>query len=401
MRGGLSSLPDDILSLVLEYASEEGGSTLGVALGLSHVCQRFRQLTLRMPALWCKIWDHMDLRIVSMLCARMTRPVAEITFHNVSSAVDVAPFLRFVAARSEVWCKMTHVFSSSDTAGDKDVLELMARETQQLRAPFLSRIFIRGSRLLLREGPLEDARHYYATWSMPRLTSFFAEDFVPIPLIQTPTSLTEFRICLRFEQFVDLSQTRAGERLSSLILFLGSCPALKVVTLNIDAFPEFTSFSTSNSAYLPTVETLKLSLSNCRGSVLRTFFQHARFPNISTLELRLNAHPKTELAQECLSAVLQDSHVVYERLVDLILHTPYTDQAHPLQIPFSLLSSVQHLTLSTDRTCFDKEFPDEPCLPALRSLKFKNFEDMGCEWVSILLGRLKDQGVTPEVTMIG
>lgn len=342
----------------------------------------------------------LDLRIVSLLCERMTRPVAEITFHNVSSAVDVAPFLRFVAARAEVWRQVAHIFSSTDTAGDKDVLELVARETQQLRAPFLSRLFIRGSRLLLREAPLEDARHYYATWAMPRLTSFFVEDFVPIPLISA-LSLTEFKISLRFEQFVDLSQTRAGERLSSLILFLGSCPALKVVTLNIDAFPEFTGFSTSNTAYLPTVETLKLSFAKCRGSVLQTFFQHAQFPNISTLELRLSASPDHGLVQEGLYAVLRDTHGDFDRLVRMTLSTSCSSQDQPIQIPFSCISRVQDLTLMIDNARYGDIPPDRPCLPALRSLKFRNFEDMGCEWVEILLGRLKDHGITPEVTMIG
>ncbi|KLO09052.1 hypothetical protein SCHPADRAFT_943957 [Schizopora paradoxa] len=294
IRGGLSSLSDDVLSIILQHASEEENSALSIALGLSHVCRRFRELTLRMPTLWCNIWSYLDIDLVSMLCDRMTKPIAEITFHGVLFIV-------------------------------------MARETHQLQAPFLSRIFIRGSRSTLEKPPLEDSLHYYSTWSMPRLTAFFVENFVPIPLLSA-TSVTEFRLLLKYKRAGDSSEIRTGESLSSLFLFLASCPALKIVTMTIEAFKEFTGFSTSNFADLPTVETLELSFTDCQGSILKTFFRNARFPNVSTMELRVYGWWRDSgraSVQDGLDAVFRNSHT-FDRLTHLTLATGSLNQEIPL-----------------------------------------------------------------------
>ncbi len=87
LRGGLSSLPDEVLAIVLQYATTapfdmyEGiSATLftRAAMKLSHVCQRFRYLMVGISSLWSRIFSGMDSGLVSTLCDRLAKPTAEI-----------------------------------------------------------------------------------------------------------------------------------------------------------------------------------------------------------------------------------------------------------------------------------------------------------------------------------
>ncbi len=83
MRGRLSSLSDEVLAVILEHATNDSdtkheGSTAALAfetaLKLSHVCQRFRGFVMRDPCLWNRIYNGMNLPLVSALCDRITKP---------------------------------------------------------------------------------------------------------------------------------------------------------------------------------------------------------------------------------------------------------------------------------------------------------------------------------------
>ncbi|KLO07889.1 hypothetical protein SCHPADRAFT_944895 [Schizopora paradoxa] len=404
-RGGLSSLPDDVLSLVMEHASEEGNSAAKVALRLSHICHRFRQIALRIPTLWSNIWGSMDINLVSLFWDRITIPVATIIFDNgvygVSSAVEVAPFIRCVTARSELWSKVYHAFAPN-VALNRDILDVMAHETHQLHAPFLSFLYIEGSRSrsILQDPPLENSLHYYSSWIMPRLTKFAVENFIPIPLMNA-TSLTVFRFVHRLnnKQTEELNEIRAGERLSSLILFLGSCPTLQTVAMVIEFFPEFIDFAPNEFADLPNVEMLELSLINCQGTVLRSFLEHIHFPNVSTMELRFFASSASISIQDDLDAVFWDLHK-FDSLANLTFTTLSHDQIPPLRFPFSSLSRLRHLTFIGNMADYEKILHEGPCLPALRSLTFENCDIQDRNWTESLLARLKSQGNIPEVREI-
>ncbi|KLO07887.1 hypothetical protein SCHPADRAFT_932128 [Schizopora paradoxa] len=396
-RGGFSSLPDDVLSIVLEHAYEGENGIVSVSMKLSHVCHRFRQLALRIPTLWSRIWYRMDINLVSLLWDRIKKPVAKITFYAVSSAGDVVPFIRCTAARSKLWSEVYHVFTP-DVTLTKDILDVMARETHELHAPFLSFLYIDGSRSTLQLPPSENSLHYYSTWSMPRLAKFLVENFIPTPLTSA-TSLKEFQLSLKYKQVEDSSATRSGEILSSLILFLESCHALKIIKMAIWSLPEFTGLSTINSADLPSVEALELCFSDCRGSPLEIFFRNARFPNVSTMELCVYATANDTLVQEGLDAVLRDTHNL-DRLDNLTLTTSRTEQNAPLQFPFLSLSRLKHLTFSSPMARYDDVFPEGPCLPALKTLTFENCDDLDKDSAEMLLDRLKAQGNSLDVREI-
>lgn len=76
MRGGFLSLPDEILTIVLELATVHQGiqrrhfsllESVQAAKGLTHVCQRFRSLMLNASSFWCHIWNWMEPDMVNVL----------------------------------------------------------------------------------------------------------------------------------------------------------------------------------------------------------------------------------------------------------------------------------------------------------------------------------------------
>ncbi len=112
MRRGLSSLPDEVLTDILKYAAfssdirhfhEARFATFATqaALKLSHVCQRFRSVIMRVSCLWSYVYNGMAPGLVSALCERLTGPIAEIVLNGPSycSRIKASKFARIVVAR--------------------------------------------------------------------------------------------------------------------------------------------------------------------------------------------------------------------------------------------------------------------------------------------------------------
>lgn len=122
-RVGIASLPDEVLAIILEHTSIfyhfdycymlEGKSaalSTKAAIRLSHVCQRFRQVVMRIPSLWCRIYSGMDYGLVSTLCDRMDYPSAEIILGEERPRADANSglFIRAVTARAAYWRRFIH-----------------------------------------------------------------------------------------------------------------------------------------------------------------------------------------------------------------------------------------------------------------------------------------------------
>ncbi len=159
LRGGLSSLPDEVLAIVLKYATtasapfddDEGRSATlftKASIKLSHVCQRFRFLMMQISSFWSCIFNGMKYGLVSALCKRMAMPTAEIILEETKrrSRTNTELFILTVRPRSERWRRFIHGkrsnFPSTDATGKDDKeLEVLARLTRQLHAPFLAEYY--------------------------------------------------------------------------------------------------------------------------------------------------------------------------------------------------------------------------------------------------------------------
>ncbi len=105
-----------------------------------------------------------------------------------------------------------------------------------------------------------------------------------------------------------------------------------------------------------------------------------------------------------LRAVLPDA-VAFPHLnrLDFRIHAGETGQqptigSPTIWSPFFNQSNIQHLTIFEDFLM--GALPDGPFLPALRSLAFNNCRLLERRWVTELLGRLKEQGVFPKLTVV-
>ncbi len=142
IRRGFSSLPDEILSDVLEYAAYTHGinrheeqaaiQTVKAATKLSHTCQRFRQLVVRIPSLWNRIFNTMPPQMISACYDRLTIANAEVFLCNRSQSV--VQFVRTATNHSSYWHRYDHY---TDVYSIDEILEL-AEATLNLDAPSLS-----------------------------------------------------------------------------------------------------------------------------------------------------------------------------------------------------------------------------------------------------------------------
>ncbi len=421
LRGGLSSLPDEILAIVLEYATttpfdiyEEGNSAIlftRAAITLSHICQRFRFLMVRISSLWSRIFNGMKYRLVSALCVRMTMPTAEIILEETKlrSRTNPEKFLRTVAPRSELWRRFVHgqinsSFSTDGTSEASKELKMLARVTNHLHAPFLAELVICHKAHILPEShnqDVHDSFHYYSTWFAPRLRSLTMCNLVPVPFAGS-TTLTYFKCGL---EYFGTNRGRADLDFSGLIQFLLSCPVLKSFSLKSFCltWPETVASSLGNPVKLASIDTLDFGFSSCESSLIRAFLDAARFPNVITMKLNIMTGSITEPA-DVLCAVLPDS-IAFPHLnrLHLRIHAGRTGKLPAIGTPtvwspFFNQSNIQHLTIFED--FFMGALPDGPFLPVLRSLTFNNCSFLERHWVTQLLGRLKEQGIKPKLTVV-
>lgn len=280
---------------------------------------------------------------------------------------------------------------SSDELGD------MTRATHQLDTPFLSELVLYYPQSLLRDKHRDgrDNIHYYSTWSMPRLASLTMGNSIPVPFTAS-ASLSYLKITLNYEEY----RGRPEQILSALIQFLANCPVLRTFALQM--FCLKLRQAVESPLGIPTefssIETLDLNFSLCEGSLIKSFFHVARFPNASTMDLRVVSYTIVAYVHDVIFAVLLDSGG-FPRLTNIKLdvQSVYAYQL-PVSALFPSLSNVQHLTLIMHNSGMSG-IGEGPCLPALRSLAFKNCRQLEQEWVADLLGRLKTQGTIPQLTV--
>ncbi len=120
MRKGLSSLPDEVLAVILEVAAyssllnEEQAAiqTVKAAIKLSHTSQRIRGLVVKIPNLWNNIFSTMPPQMVSACCDHLTIANAEVIM-PFSSASPIPPttishFIRTTSNHAKYWRRCVH-----------------------------------------------------------------------------------------------------------------------------------------------------------------------------------------------------------------------------------------------------------------------------------------------------
>ncbi len=191
------SLPDEILSVVLEFAADQQHEddehkaitrTVGAATRLSHVCSRFRQLVVSSPCLWDRVCPKMHFGAISSCFARCGRN-AEVYFSTPSYTTgDLRQFMTTIIRSSKLWRRL--VVDCDKHGGLCLFTEEIKRVGELARSRNLDVPFLTDLRILYPDRALssqytrrkdQDRIHFYSTWSIPRLHSMTTENLIPVP----------------------------------------------------------------------------------------------------------------------------------------------------------------------------------------------------------------------------
>jgi len=150
---------------------------------------------------------------------------------------------------------------------------------------------------------------------------------------------------------------------------------------------------------LPLVETVSLEFHSCGLEFVTEVLKPITFSAASKLKLSLSSEVNDgpELAR--LIQVVFDDPTIFPtadtlelriKSVDAYFRAAAERRLGYMNVPFSVLKNIRHLTLHID--FFIAPIADEDRIPPLRSLRLTGCSDIGPFWLVSVLQRLEDQG---------
>ncbi|KLO14082.1 hypothetical protein SCHPADRAFT_889555 [Schizopora paradoxa] len=435
-RRGLFSLPDDILCIVLEFASlpfypydsdiDVAIRSVKLATMLSHTCKRFRDIIIRSSIYWRCINNEMrNQDLVSTCLSRCTRPNVEVSlempfFKPTYVQMEKLhrrdrPFIGIALQNRERWRSFA-LYANRERwvilgESQPEYLQIYAELTKEIEFPNLTAISIRYPDSMLFRQVREDkiseaAMHFYRYWSTPKLRVLSVEQFIPIPFPGT-LSLSSLDVHLK-----DEARAKEPENLpivfdaKSFVSFLQACPALESLDISLQSMKASIQPQTLTRLAMPRLAYLKLNFKHCNSTTLKGFFDAVRFPFVTSMELEIDASHKKggapgTLFDDIFFAVMPNSEV-YPRLVNLTLDASVDyiwdrdSEDHPIiwgefAIPFSSMTTVKHLTLTASES---EVLPvsDSDQLPALRTFTIRRSSEIEKTWLARFCNQMKSQG---------
>lgn len=380
VRRGFVSLPNEILSVVLEHAANEQYNTeawtivhsVQAATKLSHVCKRFRHLIVNLPGLWNR-WTNLGKSFPGMLPSCILRSGNSGSKLLVSALLEeefpeyaerIEEFLRIVYPKHKFWdhfvlnCRRweCHQFS------DKELM-VLAKVSNGVVVPSLTILDIQYHDVVLRilqeRGNSLPAVHFYSTWSTPRLQSMVTKNFIPVPFSGSQ-SLKSLSLSIGFDTFT----TPHVFDIVGLLSFLSSCPVVEDITLSVGgADSSVPSSSISHPVEMRFVSNLHLHVKLCNSNPLRLFFEHIRFPALSRLVFYIQTSLKNETSRDIEASSRKIIHAVFpnaevfQNLSSMVLWVSAGRDFHTGFEPF--VNLFRHYP----------PIPPASCVPKLRDLE--------------------------------
>lgn len=192
---GLDLIPDDILSIVFEYAHDTEDSL--VAETLSHVNHRFRKMVLRMPKLWTYISSKRDSS--SRAAELLTRSVPQLLSVLIEGRSNLRKFdkqpkeeqkeefafllnsfkISVVSPSHRLGSLKFHLDIGHRKGRDCSFLKLLRKSYGTLTFPVLQTLEIAYDKLSSEEETLPDSVQFCVNWEMPSLSTLKARNFIP------------------------------------------------------------------------------------------------------------------------------------------------------------------------------------------------------------------------------
>ncbi|KLO13566.1 hypothetical protein SCHPADRAFT_904034 [Schizopora paradoxa] len=422
LQSGVPFIPNEILSQILLFAAncnpdhvfhtgnarEEIMCGFRSAVALSHVCRRFRVVALHVlntPTMWNRIVDSMTPNVVEACLRRSGIAPLEIFINpfvwtSLKQKQHFKEFIQGISSTADRWSSFT-LYDVTETLGSKatlDDLTLIEDVFGDLHVPLLERMEIcmphRLSRSNVDGWVSIIPRRFCQVWNAPKLNTLVAKQFIPQPFSR-PTVLSTLDLTFGDHARKGLNSREMFD-VSRLHLFLLSCPLLENMCLSMSRLNEPESAdSLLRPASFVRVKNVTFRFYSCSASFVRAVLGESTFPAATKLTLSLG-FPTTyrhELHQ-LIEAALYNSRR-FPSLVKMALdirhdHSSRGSGIEPVDLPFSLLENVKHLTLQVDKSV-DLQLP-KGRIPPLHSLCLKNCSRIGMDWVDSFLETLAEQG---------
>ena len=379
---GLSSLPDSVVSQILEFECSRKPRERGIAVQtrLSLVCRRFRYIVSTSPRLWGSIWTScLEIDAIPIFLERSKAAGLDVYFKYPDLCRKNEPkrtsdkFLRMLSAaipHSQRWENITLDFTSKHGLALDDAVKPL----ESLRLPRLHTLVIAYPVDKLDNDDPYPSWEFYKTLEMPKLCTLIIRNAVPQPF--TAPLLTSLTINLR----------RVGFYVRMLSEFLAANCALERLELDLYASWVYDPQDVMD-AMLANVKVLVLRLGDTPLDRLYQFRKALHTPNVRKVVLNVRNeiwgdHYRTVEAND-----KSNAHLSFALCQDNFPFLEYLSFTHSgggydnYNIPFKKLPSLHTLKLRT------RSRPDEYTfynIPPLRALYVHWPSDYELCWRSCL-----------------
>ncbi|KAH8111845.1 hypothetical protein DFH11DRAFT_552440 [Phellopilus nigrolimitatus] len=355
---GILSLSDDILALIFEnlLLERDGYARVTPEHCISHVCRRFRSVSLGLPKLWSHVTNNMSRKWVAINLLRSKSAGLAVSIHSNTWRRSIARFAQQVIPHARRWQSFRLMTLELRTTY-RTFSQKLEKQFASLTLPALT--FFEMSLEALTDPDMDfdntnfDDFEFYKSWDMPKLRHVNMTHHIPPNAIRGSKTVTSFTFT---------NHWTSGELdIQKLMDFLSSLDNLTELSLELTGYAN-NDAGLADRIVLPKVESFELT----------TVFPEA-------LEVMMTSVWMPALTKLSID-VSEDDQLPMRKWLDLIstkgcpsvkdftfIHQDYTHCAFDLCTIFEKFPNMQNLSLDTPNSFASTAVYSLP-LPPFRSL---------------------------------
>lgn len=371
----LSSLPDELLAMILEYALETGTAVRirrrYTIQTLSLVCQRFRRILKQSPCTWSYIDNNDDMQFVRTCLAR-SGSVGLSVFFTITgdNNADALQMLATIAPHSARWENLTISFNEGHPYTRTESFCLSER-LQNLYLPSLQSLC-----LLVDPGNVEgDIYHFYESWDMPSLQRLEINK-VPRKFVAPAVTSVRYLVPPWGPDPNPDNEQNASSRIQRLRPFLSAFPTLLELDVALSPWDRH-GLLQMPSLSLSQLRSLRVEAYNCLPTTAGLFMAKLYAPMLRKLEFI--TFESNGYDDRILDFFPQDDYPALEDLTCRMIRRAKDPRGPRIAVPFEKLQGLRSLTIDAPNLVHFVPVFEPPS--TLRKLKLNS---VAREWLSDL-----------------
>lgn len=299
---GLASLPDELLGIILKFATQHEEEGTRYAVWLSYVSRRFRRIILGDHSLWSTlcIWHDTTREIIERCIYRSGEDTDLHVVLNYNRFIDSSAVRNFImntcASSASRWRSLTLVGDWNEDVGSVTISQVMDHLTRQhpLLLPRLDELSISEQCYHELEGrpfwnSFGDEFSGTSLWEAPNLRVVRCTQYIPPPSFPF-SSFTSFSLSLT------LLPGNITNQIRGLFAFLSSRPNLSAIVLELVTFGDADRIIGGELAIgvivCPAITSFRLSVSNFATEsakrIIRPTLEALQMPNLESFSFSFN-----------------------------------------------------------------------------------------------------------------